>query len=174
MTYAHLNPNYKESLEREWYVTSTQLLPPEKELDRLKSADKNMKTLDLSCRQLHGSRIEMVCDMAKNNASITEIDARGNGFDADGLYAIVEALKTMPNVKKLNLRGNNCRNEGVTALGAYLKNDKTLVELNLNENLLGDEGAIEIAEGLKANKTLQVIDLSLNFIGDEVILERIQ
>ena len=48
--------------------------------------------------------------------SITEIDLRGNGFDSDGLYAVVQALKTMPNVKKLNLRGNTCRNEGVEAL----------------------------------------------------------
>ena len=58
----------------------------------------------------------MIAQQCMGNTSITEVDLRGNGFDADGLYAMVQALKTMPNVKKLNLRGNTCRNEGVEAL----------------------------------------------------------
>ena len=117
----YLNPNYKETLPREWWNTSFQLLPTDDILAKIKSNDPTYTTLDGSCRQMQGSRIEVIAECCKGNTSITEIDLRGNGFDADGLYALVQALKTMPNVKKLNLRGNTCRNEGIEALADLLK-----------------------------------------------------
>lgn len=97
------------------------MLPSDDILLKIKNNDPSYKVLDASSRQLQGSRIEIIAECCKGNTSITEIDLRGNGFDADGLYAIVQALKTMPNVKKLNLRGNTCRNEGVEALADFLK-----------------------------------------------------
>lgn len=116
-----MNPNYKESLPREWWQTSFQILPTDDVMEMIKNNDPKYTVLDASCRQIQGSRVEMIAQQCMNNTSITEIDLRGNGFDADGLYAIVQALKTMPNVKKLNLRGNTCRNEGVDALAEFLK-----------------------------------------------------
>uniref|UniRef100_A0A6V4KLS6 Uncharacterized protein n=1 Tax=Prymnesium polylepis TaxID=72548 RepID=A0A6V4KLS6_9EUKA len=166
VTYEYMNPNYKESLPREWYNTSFQLLPTDEVLKKIKGNDPAYTVLDASCRQLQGSRIEIISECCKGNSSITEIDLRGNGFDADGLYAMVQALKTMPNVKKLNLRGNTCRNEGVEALADYLKTNKTITTLNLNENNLGSPGAVVIAGALKENTTLTEVDLSLNYIDD--------
>ena len=116
-----MNPNYKESLPREWWQTSFQILPPDEIMAKIKANDPKFTVLDGSCRQMQGSRIEMIAQQCTNNTSITEIDLRANGFDSDGLYALVQALKTMPNVKKLNLRNNTCRNEGVEALGEFLK-----------------------------------------------------
>ena len=146
-----MNPNYKESLPREWWQTSFQILPTDEVMQRIKDNDPTYKTLDGACRQMQGSRIEMIAQQCIGNTSITEIDLRGNGFDSDGLYALVQALKTMPNVTKLNLRGNSCRNEGVEALGNFLKTNKKITTLNLNENNLGSPGAICIAEALKVS-----------------------
>merc|ERR1719263_2681258 len=119
----------------------------------IKSNDPKYKVLDGSCRQMQGSRIEMIAQQCMGNTSITEVDLRGNGFDSDGLYALVQALKTMPNVKKLNLRGNTCRNQGIEALSEFLKTATVLEELNLNENNLGNPGALAIAAGMKENKS---------------------
>jgi len=167
VTYEYMNPNYKESLPREWWQTSFQILPTDDVLEMIKNNDPKYTVLDGSCRQMQGSRIEMIAQQCMNNTSITEIDLRGNGFDADGLYAMVQALKTMPNVKKLNLRGNTCRNEGVDALADFLKTNKTITDLNLNENNLGTPGAMAMAGALKVNTTLTYVDLSLNYIDDE-------
>ena len=117
----YMNPNYKESLPREWWQTSFQILPTDEVLQKIKDNDPKYTVLDASCRQMQGSRVEMIAQQCIGNTSITEIDLRGNGFDSDGLYALVQALKTMPNVTKLNLRGNTCRNEGVEALADFLK-----------------------------------------------------
>ena len=163
----YMNPNYKESLPREWWQTTFQILPPDEILEKIKTNDPKYTVLDGSCRQMQGSRIEMIAQQCKGNTSITEIDLRGNGFDSDGLYALVQALKTMPSVKKLNLRGNTCRNEGVEALADYLKTNKTVTDLNLGENNLGSPGAIAIADALKVNSTITSLDLSLNYIDDE-------
>ncbi|KAL1514992.1 hypothetical protein AB1Y20_004064 [Prymnesium parvum] len=166
VTYEYLNPNYKESLPREWWQTSFQLLPADEILLKIKNDDPTYTVLDASCRQLQGSRIEIIAECCKGNKSITEVDLRGNGFDADGLYSMVQALKTMPNVKKLNFRGNTCRNEGVDALAEYLKTNNTVTHLNLNENNLGSPGAVSMAAAIKVNTTLQEVDLSLNYIDD--------
>ena len=144
-----MNPNHKESLPREWWQTSFQILPTDEVMQKIKDNDPKYTVLDGSCRQMQGSRIEMIAQQCMGNTSITEIDLRGNGFDSDGLYALVQALKTMPNVRKLNLRGNTCRNEGIEALGEFLKTNKSVTTLNLNENNLGSPGAIHIAEALK-------------------------
>jgi len=167
VTYEYMNPNHKESLPREWWQTSFQILPTDDVMQKIKDNDPKYTILDASCRQMQGSRIEMIAQQCLNNTSITEIDLRGNGFDSDGLYALVQALKTMPNVKKLNLRGNTCRNEGVEALAEFLKTNKTITSLNLNENNLGAPGAIAIAGALKVNTTLTEVDLSLNYIDDK-------
>jgi len=167
VTYEYMNPNYKESLPREWYNTSFQLLPTDDVLQKIKSNDPSYKVLDASCRQLHGSRIEVLAECCKGNSSITEVDLRGNCFDADGLYAIVQALKTMPNVTKLNFRGNTCRNEGVEALADFLKTNKKITHCNLNENNLGSPGAKAMAAALKVNTSLLEVDLSLNYIDEE-------
>ena len=90
VTYEDMNPNYKETLDREWWVTSTQLMPRDEVLERIKSKDPTYTVLDASCRQLQGSRIEVIAELAAGNPHITEVDLRGNGFDADGLYAIVQ------------------------------------------------------------------------------------
>ena len=149
-----MNPNYKESLPREWWQTSFQILPTDDVMQKIKDNDKSYKVLDASCRQMQGSRIEMIAQQCMNNTSITEIDLRGNGFDSDGLYAMVQALKTMPNVTKLNFRGNTCRNEGVEALAEFLKTNKKITYLNLNENNLGAPGATAIGEMLKVNTSI--------------------
>jgi len=167
VTYEYMNPNYKESLPREWWQTSFQILPTDDVMEKIGKNDPTYTTLDGSCRQMQGSRIEMIAQQCMNNTSITEIDLRGNGFDSDGLYAMVQALKTMPNVTKLNFRGNTCRNEGVEALSNFLKTNTKVVHLNLNENNLGTPGAKMVAEALKVNKTLTEVDLSLNYIDDE-------
>ena len=162
-----MNPNHKESLPREWWQTSFQILPPDEIMQKIKDNDKSYTVLDGSCRQMQGSRIEMIAQQCMGNTSITEIDLRGNGFDSDGLYAMVQALKTMPKVKKLNFRGNTCRNEGIEALSEFLKTNKTVTTLNLNENNLGTPGALKIADMLKVNSTLTEVDLSLNYIDDK-------
>jgi len=167
VTYEYMNPNYKESLPREWWQTSFQILPTDDVMQKIKDNDKSYKVLDASCRQMQGSRIEMIAQQCMNNTSITEIDLRGNGFDSDGLYAMVQALKTMPNVTKLNFRGNTCRNEGVEALAEFLKTNKKITYLNLNENNLGAPGATAIGEMLKVNTSITECDLSLNYIDDK-------
>jgi len=166
VTYEYMNPNYKESLPREWWNTSFQLLMTDEVLMKIKNNDPTYKVLDGATRQMQGSRIEVIAECCKGNSSITEVDLRGNGFDADGLYAMVQALKTMPNVKKLNFRGNTCRNEGVEALAEYLKTNKTVTHVNLNENNLGSPGAVQMAGAIKVNTTLVEVDLSLNYIDD--------
>ena len=163
----YMNPNHKESLPREWWQTSFQILPTDEVMQKIKDNRSQVHVLDGSCRQMQGSRIEMIAQQCMGNTSITEIDLRGNGFDSDGLYAIVQALKTMPNVTKLNLRGNTCRNEGVQALADFLKTNTKITTLNLCENNLGTPGAKAIAEALKVNKGLTEVDLSLNYIDDE-------
>jgi hypothetical protein len=167
VTYEYMNPNHKESLPREWWQTSFQILPTDEIMDRIKKNDPTYTVLDGSCRQMQGSRIEMIAQQCMGNTSITEIDLRGNGFDSDGLYAMVQALKTMPKVKKLNFRGNTCRNEGIEALSEFLKTNQTVTTLNLNENNLGTPGALKIADMLKVNSTLTEVDLSLNYIDDK-------
>ncbi|EOD07417.1 hypothetical protein EMIHUDRAFT_258613, partial [Emiliania huxleyi CCMP1516] len=107
VTYEYMNPNYKETLDREWWVTSYQLMPDPEYLEKIKNKDPSVTEVDASCRQLQGSRrapprracaqmIEILSEMMAGNPHITAIDLRGNGFDADGLYALVQALKTMP------------------------------------------------------------------------------
>jgi len=167
VTYEYMNPNYKESLPREWWQTSFQILPTDDVMEKIAKNDPKYTVLDASCRQMQGSRIEMIAQQCINNTSITEIDLRGNGFDSDGLYAMVQALKTMPNDKKLNFRGNTCRNEGVEALANFLKTNTKIEYLNLNENNLGTPGALHIAEALKVNKGITECDLSLNYIDDK-------
>ncbi len=136
VTYEYMNPNYKETLDREWWQTSTQLQLSDEVIARIKSRDPSYTVLDASCRELQGSRIEVLAEAAAGNPHITEIDVRGNGFDADGLYALVQALKSMPGVKKLNLRGNTCRNQGVEALADFMATNTTITDISLNENNL--------------------------------------
>jgi len=167
VTYEYMNPNHQESLPREWWQTSFQILPTDEVMQKIKDNDPKYTVLDGSCRQMQGSRIEMIAQQCMGNTSITEIDLRGNGFDSDGLYALVQALKTMPKVQKLNLRGNTCRNEGIEALADFLKTNTTITTLNLNENNLGTPGALQIANALTVNKTLTEVDLSLNYIDDK-------
>ena len=52
---------------------------------RLSSDASAWLTADASAR-----RIEILSEMMAGNPHITAIDLRGNGFDADGLYALVQ------------------------------------------------------------------------------------
>ena len=167
MVFEAMNPNYKPDLPREWYLTGYQILPSDEVIEKIKTSDPSYTIMDMSERQMHGSRCEILAEAMMNNTVITEVDFRGNGFDADGLFALVQAFKSMPKLQKINLRGNTCRNEGVVALAKYLSTNSTVTMLNLNENNLGDEGAKCIAEALKANTTLKFLDMSLNYIGNE-------
>lgn len=55
-TYEYMNPNYKETLDREWWVTSYQLMPDPEYLVKIQNKDPSVTTVDASCRQLQGSR----------------------------------------------------------------------------------------------------------------------
>jgi Ran GTPase-activating protein (RanGAP) involved in mRNA processing and transport len=167
MVFEAMNPNYKENLPREWWLTGYQIMPADEVIEQIKNNDPKYTVMDMSERQLHGSRCEILAEAMMGNTHIYEVDFRGNGFDADGLFALVQAFKSMPALKVINLRGNTCRNEGVEALAKWLKTNKTVTHLNLNENNLGDQGAKWIAGALKENSTIQVIDLSLNYITNE-------
>jgi len=194
MVFEAMNPNYKSDLPREWWVTGYQVMPADEIIEKIKSNDPFYTVMDMSERQLQGSRCEILAEAMMNNQIISEVDFRGNGFDADGLFALVQvcenrshpakprcaeasptplahappqAFKTMPRLTKINLRGNCCRNEGVEALGKWLSTNKTVTALNLNENYLGDSGAKCIAEMLKVNRTLKHVDISLNTIHND-------
>jgi hypothetical protein len=56
ITYEYMNPNYKETLDREWWVTSYQLMPDPEYLEKIKNKDPSVTEVDASCRQLQGSR----------------------------------------------------------------------------------------------------------------------
>lgn len=56
VTYEYMNPNYKETLDREWWVTSYQLMPDPEYLEKIKNKDPSVTEVDASCRQLQGSR----------------------------------------------------------------------------------------------------------------------
>ena len=167
MVFEAMNPNYKDDLPREWWLTGYQIMPADEVIEKIKANDPSYTVMDMSERQLQGSRCEILAEAMKNNTSITDVDFRGNGFDADGLFALVQAFRTMPSLTRINLRGNSCRNEGVEALARWLSTNKTVTALNLNENNLGDDGCKHMAEMLKSNKKLKQLDLSLNYIKDE-------
>ena len=167
MVFEAMNPNYKDDLPREWWLTGYQIMPADEVIDKIKANDPALTVMDMSERQLQGSRCEILAEAMKNNSSITDIDFRGNGFDADGLFALVQAFKTMPSLTRINLRGNACRNEGVEALARWLGTNASVTALNLNENNLGDDGCKHMAEMLRSNTTLKHLDLSLNYITDE-------
>lgn len=169
MVFEAMNPNYKPDLPREWWLTGYQIMPADEVIEKIKSNDSSYTVMDMSERQLHGSRCEILAEAMMNNTSIVEVDFRANGFDADGLFALVQAFKTMPNLKKINLAKNTCRNEGVEALAKFLSGPagKNVTMVNLNENNLGDDGCKAMADMLKVNRTLKYLDLGLNYITNE-------
>ena len=101
-----------------------QIMPADEVIAKIKANDPSLTVMDMSERQLQGSRCEILAEAMMNNSSITEVDFRGNGFDADGLFALVQAFRTMPSLTRINLRGNSCRNEGVEALARWLSTNK--------------------------------------------------
>ena len=105
MVFEAMNPNYKEDLPREWWLTGYQIMPADEVIAKIKANDPSLTVLDMSERQLQGSRCEILAEAMMNNSSITEVDFRGNGFDADGLFALVQAFRTMPSLTRINLRG---------------------------------------------------------------------
>jgi len=84
----------------------------------------------------------------------------------EGLNALIEAFKQMPQLVSLNLAGNNLTDRGldmsgVIALAAALK-DSQVVNLNLNGNHLKAQGAEELAKALPCCKALASLSLNNN------------
>jgi len=169
MVFEAMNPNYKADLPREWWLTGYQIMPADEVIEKIKANDRKYTVMDMSERQLQGSRCEILAEAMMNNTSIVEVDFRGNGFDADGLFALTQAFKTMTNLQKINLAKNTCRNEGIEAFAKYLTSPagKSVTMVNLNENNLGDAGCKALAEMLKVNKTLKYLDIGLNYITND-------
>ena len=59
-------------------------------IEKIKANDPFYTVMDMSERQLQGSRCEILAEAMMNNQIIIEVDFRGNGFDADGLFALVQ------------------------------------------------------------------------------------
>ena len=103
MVFEAMNPNYKSDLPREWWITGYQIMPADEIIEKIKSNDPLYTVMDMSERQLQGSRCEILAEAMMNNQVISEVDFRGNGFDADGLFALVQ-VRGSPAAANANAR----------------------------------------------------------------------
>ena len=74
----YMNPNHKESLPREWWQTSFQILPTDDVMQKIKDNDPKYTVLDGSCRQ-NGQKHHDVLQVQGGHARYVMIDASPQG-----------------------------------------------------------------------------------------------
>ncbi len=101
------------------------------------------------------------------NEAITALNLSDNGLGADGVCAILGALKTgAPALRNLNISQNQAGPEGADALCELLvaEGGHPLASLDFGANAIGDKGAAAVAKGLEADVRLTSLCLAKNEI----------
>ena len=134
---------------------------------------------------LCGNRIDkegakILCDILKQQFTLTHLDLSGNKLGVSGCKSIAQALLNNTSLRYLNLYSNQVDVDGARCLKETLLANDTLEYLDVGSNRLRDKGVLAIAEGIVGNKTcaLKGIGIRYNFITDdgaekffEIILE---
>ena len=100
---------------------------------------------------------------ANNNGTLESLNLGSNRFGDEGVFALVDGLRSNESLRKLNLSYCRISNEGAVALASLLSHDSHLVELDVSNNHIGEAGWIALANVLKQNQNLQHLSISGSF-----------
>mmetsp|Transcript_6131 Transcript_6131/g.11332 ORF Transcript_6131/g.11332 Transcript_6131/m.11332 type:complete len:384 (-) Transcript_6131:243-1394(-) len=118
---------------------------------------RHLKTL--SVRLFGDSGAVELARWINKNATLEQLDLRGNRIGSFGAQAILEALIECGDhkLKQLNL-SCNCILDG-DMIGGFLESSNNLKILDLGFNWLGDQEVEEICKGLRSNTSLEELNL---------------
>ena len=91
----------------------------------------------------------------------------------NGVRALVEVVKLLPNLKKINLSGNGLSSSVVHPLVSALVSHPSVVSLNISENSITQVSATELYYLLRTNEQITELDISKTNISSEVWIKRI-
>ena len=136
----------------------------QKILERLRSNDASITSLDLWLERIGDERAIVLADILSNNTNVTYLNLADNDIGEAGAIAIADALRVNTSLTILLLTENKIGKAGAQALAEALKVNPTLRALYLGKNQIGEAGAQALAEALRENTSLTELYLGSNQI----------
>ena len=130
--------------------------------------------LDNHDRQVgnEGARYFGIC--LREDPPLKSFALKQNGVSAEGLYMILDGMKTNSNLCSLDLSSNPLDSRGATAMGNFLADTRTLERLVLDDMTQFDDSSVrEIAAGIAKNASLKALSLrscSISSVGGKFLV----
>ena len=123
---------------------------------------KKIKTISLSLQQpdyikminlrdfkINLKELEYLCQFAKNNTFLTDLNFSHNDLDNEGAKLISELLKSNQKLKEINLGWNKIEKEGIKLISNSLLTHNGLQQIYLSGNKIDKEGALQVPKKKK-------------------------
>lgn len=130
-----------------------------------------LKTVDLRGNNIRADGLVVVSHALRSSSNVVSLCMKWNhvGSHTRGLQALCDVLKNNGSITNLDLRNNKIGADAGEAVGEMLRNNSTLTHLDFSWNDLGIEGGNALLAGLQANKTLIDCQLSGNRIAEDTL-----
>lgn len=130
-----------------------------------------LKQLDLRGNNIRADGLVVLAHALRNNANLGSFCMKWNnvGSHQRGIQAVCDVLKENKSVTHVDFRNNKIKGECGPIFGTMLKDNNTITHIDLSWNELGAEGGKALLEGLQPNHSVIDCQLSGNGIAEDTL-----
>lgn len=130
-----------------------------------------LRSIDLRGNNIRADGLIVLSQALRTSSTIVSLCLKWNhvGSHDRGIQALCEVLKQNQSITHLDLRNNKIGPDAARHLGEMLRDNKTLTHLDISWNELGPEGGKELVKGIQANPSLLDCQLAGNRIADDTL-----
>ena len=145
-----------------------------KDVFRLITQTKNLRTLDLDQTELGEKGVTELFDLLSTHASAGPLGLRHIYLNACGInettYTAIARFLQSPNcaLESLFMSNNPVGNKGISSLSSSLKTNTTVKCLSLQSCGLKDDGIVSLIAAIKQHKSLKVLDIGQSYATEDL------
>jgi hypothetical protein len=130
-----------------------------------------LRTIDLRGNNIRADGLVVLAHSLRSNSSIVSVCLKWNqvGSHTRGVQALCDVLKDNQSITNLDLRNNKIPSDCGIYFSEMLRENSSLTHLDLSWNELGPEGGKALLEGIQANRSLIDCQLSGNRITEDTL-----
>jgi hypothetical protein len=130
-----------------------------------------LKNLDLRGNNIRADGLVVLAHALRSSPTVVSLCLKWNhmGSHQRGIQALCDVLRENQTLTHLDLRNNKIGPECAQALGQMLRENHTITHVDLSWNDLSQAGGKAIQEGIQANHTIIDCQLSGNRIEEDVL-----
>lgn len=138
-------------------------------LEFYRKGKSQLETLFVGCNRIENKGAQILAEILKIDTKLVRFNAASSRIGAEGMQAMVEALRTHPTLMVLDIGytratmdlgelGNFIEDEGAIYLAHLIGNSRKLISVNITHNHITQQGMQFIVDALEFNESLLHLD----------------